>query len=106
MRKISIVFLTFLISQVISFQYKEGYDIFIEDGAKCISAMDDPFQVTSSKCNEVTPLLESKGFYKGECCKIKAISDPLYSLKKLIKKIGKKWQLVFTMQMKICLKKN
>ena len=95
MRRISIVFLTFLIFQVISIQFKEGLDIFIEDSRKCTNAMDNPFQVTSSKCNEVTPLLESEGYYKGECCKVKAISDPLYSLKKNHKENWKKVAINF-----------
>ena len=95
MRRISIVFLTFLIFQVISIQYKEGFDIFMEDNTKCINAMLDFFQLTYSKCNEVTPLLESKGFYKGECCKIKSISDPLYSLKKTYKENWKKTAISF-----------
>jgi hypothetical protein len=90
MRRISFVFLTFLIFQVISIQYKEGFDIYIQDNIKCSNAMDDPSKLTASKCNEATPLLESKGFYKGECCKIKATSDPLFSLKRNYKDNWKK----------------
>ena len=78
MRKISIVFFTILVFQVISIELKEGIDIFFKDNSKCLSAeddFDDPSHLTTSKCNEVNPLLESKGFYKGECCKIRIIID-------------------------------
>jgi hypothetical protein len=82
MRRISIIFFTILILQVFSYNFHEGLDIFIEDNNKCSKLNVDFSQITASKCNEITPLLESKGFYKGECCKISGKWDPLYNLKK------------------------
>ena len=98
MRKISIVFFTILVFQVISFEFKEGIDIFFEDNRKCYNAkddLDDPSHLTTSKCNEVNPLLESKGSYKGECCKIIAIEDPLHELKTTYKEDWKKAANIF-----------
>ena len=88
MRTISIVFFIILVFQVISIEFKEGIDVIMEDDKKCLSAMDDlddPSHLTASKCNAVNPLLKSKGYYKGECCKITAIGDPLYALKSVYK---------------------
>ena len=46
-----------------------------------IMPRDHQSQLTASKCNEANPLLESKDFYKGQCCFVKTNLDPLYSLK-------------------------
>ena len=87
MRTISFVFFTILVFQVISVEFKEGMGIHIEDKRKCSNAqvdLKDSSHLTASECNAVNPLLESKGYYKGECCKITAILDPLFELKKYL----------------------
>jgi hypothetical protein len=93
MRSISFAFFALLVFQVISIEFREGILDYYEDFKKCNYARDvlyDRSQLTASKCKAVNPLLESKGKFKGECCKIISFQDPLIDFKKFFAEDWKK----------------
>ena len=59
-----------------------------DDATKCMKA-NFLGEVSTEACTEVTPTLESTGDYKGQCCKITFLNDPLLNFKKMF---GDDWK--------------
>jgi len=55
----------------------------MQDMQKCKAPNDNAYvtPVTTKACTSITPTLEAGGDYKGQCCKITANTDPLFTFK-------------------------
>jgi hypothetical protein len=55
----------------------------MQDMQKCDAPNNNAYvtPVTTKICTSITPTLEAGGDYKGECCKVTAYNDPLFSFK-------------------------
>jgi hypothetical protein len=55
----------------------------MQDMQKCNAPNNNAYvtPITTKICTSITPTLEAGGDYKGECCKVTANTDPLFSFK-------------------------
>ena len=86
MSTLKIILFPLLVLQIIAL---DENTIYSEDLMKCNS----PNQLglnSTEKCFSITSLLESTGSFKGKCCQVALIYNPLYSFKILYGDLWKK----------------
>lgn len=81
MKLINILLCLFLFIDV--FSLDEDAIKNMEDMQKCNAPNSNAYvtPITTQTCTSITPTLEAGGDYKGECCKVTANTDPLFSFK-------------------------
>lgn len=87
MSTLNIILLSLSLFQIISL---DENSIYVEDAAKC-NWPNSINNNSTEKCISITPSLESTGSFKGKCCRVTRIYNPLYAYKKLY---GDDWKKI------------
>ena len=85
---INLILLSLLILKITSLD--DSIDNSVGDRKKCEQA-NHSGEVTTEKCNSITPTLESTGEYKGECCRLSIKNNPFLKFKKFY---GENWKTI------------